>query len=135
MAELPPDRMEHRDEIRNYFDLTAWQRARQLVKQVYRASQKFPREELYCLTSQLRRAVVSIPSNIAEGYGRGSRKDYVHFLQIARGGLYEVQTQLFLAHDLNYLDEKTLNELLAQTNSCSQLIGSLIRSLLPKQIP
>lgn len=123
------DHMEHRPEIRNFFDLTAWQRARQLVKQVYVATAKFPREEQYGLVSQMQRAAVSIPSNIAEGYGRGTRKDYVHFLQNARGSLYEVQTQLVLSQDLTYLGETEVQELMSATNGCSQLLGALIHSL------
>jgi four helix bundle protein len=99
------------------------------VKAVYQATQKFPREELYGLVSQLRRAAVSIPSNIAEGYGRGTRKDYVHFLQNARGSLYEVQTQLILGQDLNFIGGDGLKLLMEETNRCSQLLGALIRSL------
>jgi four helix bundle protein len=129
MSESQPDRIEHRNKVRNYFDLTAWQRARQLVKRVYEATKTFPAEELYGLRSQLRRASVSVPSNIAEGYGRGTRKDYIHFLQTARGSLYEVETQLILSQDLSYLNAATVTELMAHANSCSQLLGNLIKSL------
>ena len=84
-------------QIRSYRDLRAWQMSRQLVKSVCEASRGFPREELYGLTQQVQRAVVSVPSNIAEGYGRGGLRDYVRFLQTARGSLFEVRTQLQLA--------------------------------------
>jgi four helix bundle protein len=99
MTENAPD-----NPIRSYRDLVAWQQARILVKATYVATKLFPKEETYGLTQQIRRAAVSVPSNIAEGYGRGSRKDYVRFLLTARGSLYELQTQLLLAQDLGYLD-------------------------------
>ena len=88
-----------------FTDLVVWQRAMELVKQVYVLSKKFPADERYALTDQLRRAVVSIPSNIAEGSGRSSNADYAHFLSIARGSLYETMTQLRIAVDLGYIPE------------------------------
>jgi four helix bundle protein len=133
MSEERSGRVEHRAEIRNYFDLTAWQRARQLVKSIYQISKEFPKEETYGLVSQIRRAAVSVPSNIAEGYGRGTRKDYVHFLHGARGSLYEMQTQLLLAEDLGYLSAQAVKPLMADISDCSRLLGSLIRSLSPDQ--
>jgi four helix bundle protein len=96
---------------------------------VYETSQAFPKDELYGLTSQLRRAAVSIPSNIAEGYGRGTRKDYVHFLHGARGSLYEVQTQLILAQDLGYVKQASVEPLMGEISHCSQLLVALVRSL------
>jgi len=80
------------NEINSYRDLVAWRKARLLVKAVYQTTGGFPKVETYGLTQQVRRAAVSVPSNMAEGYGRGSRKEYVRFLQIARGSLYEVET-------------------------------------------
>ena len=121
--------IQHRTQIRNYFDLTVWQKARQLVKQIYLVSQVFPHEEIYSLTSQIRRSAISVPSNIAEGYGRGTKKDYVHFLHASRGSLYEMQTQLYLAQDLGYVDNDQMATIIADINSCSQLLGALIRSL------
>lgn len=115
--------------IRSYRDLVAWQEARALVKMVYLATKSFPKEETYGLSLQMRRASVSVPSNIAEGYGRGSRKDYVRFLQVARGSLYELQTQLFLAEDLGYLHPPASQALHEQTDRCSRLLHGLIRSL------
>ena len=85
-------------------NLVVWQRAMELVRLVYQLSKTFPADERYALTDQLRRAVVSIPSNIAEGNGRASDKDYAHFLSIARGSLYETITQLQIAQDLGYVD-------------------------------
>lgn len=90
--------MEHT--VKSYRDLVAWQRARELVKEVYLLTAKFPVGERFGLVSQMDRAAVSIPSNIAEGYGRATTQDYLHFLRIARGSAYELETQLVLAGDL-----------------------------------
>lgn len=89
--------------------LVVWQKAMELVRVVYRLSKLFPAEERYALTDQLRRAVVSIPSNIAEGNGRAGNKDYAHFLAIARGSLYETLTQLQIARDLGYIPDGVKN--------------------------
>ncbi len=86
----------------NYTDLDVWKSSRALVKEVYQISASFPKEELYGLTNQVRRSSVSIPSNIAEGLGRQSNKETIHFLFIARGSMYELETQLYLAFDLIY---------------------------------
>ena len=115
--------------IRSYRDLIAWQKARALVKSIYVLAERFPKHELYGLTQQVRRAGVSVPSNIAEGYGRGTRKDYVHFLHAARGSLYEVETQLFLAQDLGYLPESVAATSLERIAGCSKLLHGLIASL------
>ena len=93
---------------------------------VYQASKKFPAEERYALTDQLRRAVVSIPSNIAEGSGRASNKDYAHFLSIARGSLYETLTQLQVAQDLGYIDGYD------SCNELAQEVGRMLTSLMKK---
>jgi len=91
--------------------LDVWQDARRLVKRIYLLSKTFPSDERFSLTDQIRRAAVSVPSNIAEGSGRGSTADFVHFLTIARGSLSEVDTQLTLAEDLEYITEQsTLHE-------------------------
>jgi four helix bundle protein len=86
-------------------DLLTWQEAMDLALEVYEITCSFPKNETYGLTSQIRRSVVSIPSNIAEGAGRGSQKEFNKFLLIARGSLSELETQLILAHKLNYIDE------------------------------
>ena len=116
-------------QVKRYQDLVAWQLARVLVKSVYKASQKFPREELYCLTNQVRRAAVSVPSNIAEGYGRGSLNDYLRFLHTARGSLYELQTQLVLAGDLEYLPTNVVGVLVAQSDEVCRVLQGFIISL------
>jgi four helix bundle protein len=115
--------------VKKYQDLVAWQKARLLVKAVYLTSRGFPREEIYALTSQIRRAVVSVPSNIAEGYGRGSLNDYVRFLQTARGSLYEVQTQLVLGGDLEYTPASQVDALVLQSGEVSRILQGLIASL------
>ena len=110
-----------------YKDLVVWQKAMELVKAVYALSKAFPPDERYALTDQLRRAVVSIPSNIAEGNGRASNADYGHFLAIARGSLYETMTQLQIAVDLGYIGEfpKELDELAVE-------VGRMLTSMLKK---
>ncbi len=87
--------------VRSYQDLVAWQKAMDLVTEIYRVSQKFPKEELFGLASQIRRAAVSIPSNIAEGRGKASKGDFQYFLGHARGSLSEVETQVIIARNLN----------------------------------
>lgn len=92
--------------IRSYRDLSVWQKARLLVKEVYLLTAGFPVGERFGLVSQMDRSAVSIPSNIAEGYGRAMTKDYLHFLRIARGSAYELETQLVLAQDLGLCTEE-----------------------------
>jgi four helix bundle protein len=114
---------------KNYRDLIAWQKAMDLVEQVYRVTKRFPREELYGLTSQLRRAVVSVPSNIAEGQGRTSAKEFQQFLSIAHGSLREVETQLMIANRLAYLPAEALNLLLELAAEVGRLTQGLLKSL------
>ncbi len=96
----------------DYKELDIWVQSRKLVKTVYVLTKSFPKDEQFSLTSQMRRCVVSVPSNIAEGCGRQSNKETIHFLHIARGSLFELETQLILADDLNYIssDLKTVLE-------------------------
>src|ERR1700686_2110288 len=88
---------------RSYRDLVAWQKAMKFVTAIYEVTQRFPSEERYGLTNQLRRASVSVPSNIAEGQARFSKKEFHHFLSLARGSLVEIETQLLIAENLRYL--------------------------------
>ena len=90
--------------IQTYRDLTVWQKSMDLVAEIYRLTKLFPQEELFGLTSQIRRAAVSVPANIAEGYGRIHRKEYLHHLSIARGSLMEVETHLQIAVRLTFLE-------------------------------
>jgi four helix bundle protein len=115
------------EEIRNYKDLAVWKQARMLAKDVYIATRRFPKEELFGVTSQVRRACVSVASNIAEGCGRGTWRSGTNFFFIARGSLYEVETQLIVAYDLGYLSEQDLKDLLVQITKCKQLLNGLIR--------
>ena len=98
--------------VRSYRDLVAWQKAMELVTKIYQVSHKFPREEVFGLTSQLRRAAVSVPSNIAEGQGRSSRKEFLYFSGNAKGSLSEVETQILIARNLGYIGDEGLNALL-----------------------
>jgi len=100
-----------------------------LVREVYQATGKFPASEQYGLTSQLRRAAVSVPSNIAEGAARESTKEFAQFLIMARGSLSELETQLLIAKDLGYLPEDTAGSLLERVDSVFALIGGLLRTL------
>lgn len=119
-------------EIKNYRDLIAWQKAMAFVTGVYRVTGHFPRDEIYGLTSQLRRAAVSIPSNVAEGHGRKSTREFLNFLSIAYGSLNETQTQLLIAQQLGYLNESDCTVLLEQSYELARLINGLSRSLTAK---
>ncbi len=113
----------------SYKDLLVWQESRHLKDMVYDIVQTFPKEEIYCLSSQMRRAVVSIGSNIAEGSGRGSRRDYIHFLYIARGSAYEIETQTIYADDLHFLTPLQSEKLHHQIFKVTYLINKLIAAL------
>ena len=115
--------------VKTYRDLLVWQKAMQLVTQIYSITKELPREELYGLISQIRRSSVSIPSNIAEGYGRNSRNDYLRFLQISMGSLFELQTQLEICLNLKYLPENNHSEMYEQSREVERMLSSLIRKL------
>ncbi len=112
-----------------YRDLLVWQSAMQIAEDVYRLTEQLPKHELYSLTSQLRRAAVSIPSNIAEGHGRNSLKEFNHFLGIALGSLAELETQLLLAKRLQYLEEMQLTSVLKIADETSKMLKGLKKSL------
>ena len=116
-------------QVERYTDLTVWQTAMDLADAVYEATGDFPRQEAFGLTSQLRRASVSIPSNIAEGWGRGRTKEYVQFLRYARGSLYEVETQLRITERRGFLASDTLASLLVSTVEISKMLSGLMRAL------
>ncbi|TLP78822.1 four helix bundle protein [Maribacter sp. ACAM166] len=109
-----------------YTELDVWKESRILVGSVYKLTRSFPKEELYGLTNQLRRCAVSIPSNIAEGCGRRTAADTIQFLHISRGSLYELETQLFIALDLNYISQEDFNNLNNRVISCKKLINGFI---------
>ncbi len=108
----------------SYRDLIVWQTSMVLVKEVYLLTQCFPKEEIYGLTSQIRRCSVSIPSNIAEGKGRGSNKEFVRFLQISLGSLYELETQLELSVNIGYSVD--INNLLSLCLEIEKMLNALI---------
>ena len=115
--------------VRNYSELIAWQKAMDLVEAVYSASAAFPKEEIYGLTSQMRRAAVSIPSNIAEGQGRNSRKEFLHHLGIAYGSLRELERQLLVALRLKYVAESKLRQVMEMAGETGRLLNGLSNSL------
>jgi len=110
-------------------DLVVWQRSIQLCLAVYSLTARFPKEELYGLTSQMRRASVSIASNIAEGYGRGTRGEYKQFLGIARGSVLELETQLVIANELSYCELDGYRSVEAFTGEVSKMLSALLRKL------
>jgi four helix bundle protein len=111
--------------MRGYKDLIAWQKGMTLVADIYKATQPFPREELFGLTSQLRRAAVSVPSNIAEGYARNSRNEFRHFLGQARGSLAEIETQVEIARLLSFLSDRGAGLLLTKIDELSRILAGL----------
>lgn len=110
--------------MHNYKEMKIWQKARMLVKVGYKITKKLPKEELYGLTSQIRRAVVSVPANIAEGAGRSTDRDFCHFLDIARGSLFELDTLLILSSDLEYVSEEELNPVFESINEIVKMMVS-----------
>jgi four helix bundle protein len=116
--------------IRNYKNLGAWQHADDLTVHIYQVTQNFPAEEVYGITSQLRRAAYSVPANIAEGSGRESNPDYLRFLSIARGSLSETEYFLHLAYRLGYLSEADWNQLTAQVNQTFAALSGLMKYIL-----
>ena len=115
--------------VQSYRQLIAWQKAMELVKYVYDLTKKFPREELYGLTLQIRKAVVSVPSNIAEGQGRNSTKEFLHFLSIAYGSLMETETQGLVAEMQNYITAEETVILLEKSAEVGRVLNGLINSL------
>lgn len=116
-------------EIKTYRDLQAWQKAMDLVTEIYRLSRRLPPEEQFGLVSQMRRAAVSVPANIAEGYGRIHRRDYAHHLSIARGSLTETETHLLIAIRLEYLARDQAIEVWRLAQEVGRLLNGLIRAL------
>ena len=112
-----------------YRKLIVWQKAMLFSKQVYRLIEQFPASEKYALSDQVRRAAISVPSNIAEGCGRASNRDYAHFLSIARGSLYETMTQLEIAQSLGYIETISDGEGLA--SEISRMLTSLMKKYIP----
>jgi len=115
--------------VKSFEDLVVWKDARQFTNKIYIITKKFPNEELYGLTSQIRRAVVSIMSNIAEGFDRRSDKELTNFLSIARASTAEVQNDLYIALDLKYISQSEFNELYQESKKIARQINSLMKYL------
>ena len=113
----------------SYKDLIVWQKSKTLASEIYRITEPFPRTEQYGLTSQIRRAAVSVASNIAEGQGRLTKGEFLQFLGHARGSLLEVETQLAIAVDLNYLGQADFSRLELRISEVAKLLNGLIESL------
>jgi four helix bundle protein len=114
---------------RKYSDLIAWQKAMDLVVMIYKASESFPKTEIYGLTSQLRRAAISVPSNIAEGYSRSGRREFAHALSISLGSLSEVETQILIAERLGYLAHDSQGAILEVSAETGRIIVGLMNSM------
>jgi four helix bundle protein len=115
--------------MHNYKELKVWQKGRELVKFIYELTKNFPKEEVYALTSQVRRAVVSVPSNIAEGAGHFSSKEFSRFLEIAYASTCELDTQIILSFDLNFISEDELNKFNIYIEEIQKMLSGLLKSL------
>jgi len=111
----------------NFRELEVWKQAMALSKQVYLITKQFPPEEKFGITSQIQRAAVSIASNIAEGAGRGTNKDFVHFLNIALGSAFELETQILLSNELNYIEEDGMKPIMENLHMIQPKLNSLIK--------
>lgn len=115
--------------IKSYKELIVWQKSFELVKEIYNLTKFFPKEEVYGTTSQMRRSAVSIPSNIAEGYGRKSTKSYAQFYSIAFGSALELETQILLAKDLNLAPKSKFNKAEVLLNEVSKMLNSMLTKI------
>jgi len=113
--------------MKSYFELDAWKESKNLTISIYNLTASFPNNEIFGIVSQMRRAALSVPSNIAEGIGRQTKKDTVHFLYISKGSLNELETQVIISCELGFLIEEQQAQLLAQIVKCKQLISGLIK--------
>ena len=125
--------MTDNNKLKSFTGLKAWQEGHKLVLMTYKLTRKFPKEELFCLTSQLRRCSVSITSNIAEGFNRFSLKEKIQFYSISVGSTSELQNQMLIAKDLEYINKTEFSEIADQSIVVHKLISGLIRSLKEKQ--
>jgi len=115
--------------VKSYRDLEVWQKGVGLAVQVCQMARHFPAFERFGLAAQLQRSALSIPANIAEGWGRGSTNEFVWFLKVAKGSLHELETHLIVAHQLGYLSAQRLEEFLEETETISRMLLALIRTL------
>ena len=117
------------DAVNSYRDLRVWQNAMEIAEECYRITRNFPKDELYGMTSQIRRASVSIAANIAEGYGRETPRAYANFLRTAQGSLKELETHLLLSQRVNILESKVFDPLLVKCDDLGRMLRSLIRKI------
>jgi four helix bundle protein len=115
--------------IESYKDLIVWQKGIELVGELYSVTKGFPKEEMFGLTNQIRRAAVSVPANIAEGWGRNSTKNYIQFIRISIGSLYEIETQLIIANNQNYITNQKKSALSARIDELGKMLNKLLKSL------
>jgi four helix bundle protein len=118
--------------ISSYRDLEVWKRSMELVANIYGITQAFPKEELYGLTNQLRRAAVSVPANIAEGWGRGTTREYIQFLRIARGSLFELETLINISSKLEYANVQNQQQILQEIQEIGKMLNALLKRLRQK---
>lgn len=121
-----------KEPLSSYRELTVWRDGIALVKSCYLITRAFPKDELFGLTSQIRRSAVSVPANVAEGYGRGTRKDYVRHLMISQGSLKELETHLIIAAEVDCAPESEIEPVLRRCDQLGRGLGALIRSLRAK---
>lgn len=114
---------------KDYTDLDVWKESRKLVSYIYELVKLFPEDEKYALTSQLKRAAIAVPSNIAEGMGRQYTKERIQFLYISRGSLYGLETQLYLAIDQGFVNSRDISDIFEQITSCKKLVQGYINYL------
>jgi len=115
--------------LKSYKELEVWQKAVNLAIEVYQATDRFPDAEKFGLTAQIRRAATSVPANIAEGWGRGSTKEYIQFLLIARGSLLELETHMIITQKLRYLSQEQLGAIQKEVEEIGKMLNGLIQSL------
>ena len=115
--------------MQTYRDLLVWQKSMDLVTQVYQVTRSFPKEETYSVIDQIRRCAISVPSNMAEGYGRQTTKDYIRHMQISRGSLYELQTQIEICYNINYLSKGDFDKIYELCREIERMLNSLIKKL------
>ncbi len=115
--------------IESFKDLLVWQKGIELVNDIYKITKRFPKEELYCLTSQIRRSAISVPANIAEGWGRGTTKNYIQFLEISRGSLFELNTLIIISYNQEYISKDICIEIENQLNETGRMLNALITKL------
>lgn len=116
----------------DFRSLIVWQKSIELVTEVYQITENFPKNEIFGLTAQIRRAIISVPSNIAEGHSRRSTLDYIQFLKISRGSLAEVETQWLISKNLNFISEEEYHEISERILEISKMLNALITKLTPK---